>query len=256
MHNITLYTHNLRLEVANKILCAHLNLRIKPGEVWGVLGPNGCGKSTLLHTLAGLSAPKQGRILLNDLCLQDFALKSLAQCIGILFQEIHCTFSQTVWDYCLAARYPYLSYLKKVTHDDLHIAQSALEQMELTSLSQQSITQLSGGEKRRLAIAALLTQTPSIYLLDEPTNHLDLRHQIQVLNTLQKLAKTTGAAVLMSLHDINLAQRFCDHILLMYANGHTLQGTTSQILNATHLTQLYQHPIVCINHGDFIYFSH
>ncbi len=221
-----------------------LNFTIKPGDVWGILGPNGCGKTTLLKTLAGLSSIQSGDVFLNDQSLSSLPLKKIAQTIGFLFQEMQLNFPQTVEAYCLAARYPHLSYFKKMKIEDEQIMRQALEEMDLTSKAKRLIRHLSGGERRRVAIAALLTQAPTIYLLDEPTNHLDIHHQIQVLTYLQKLAQSKQISIMMALHDINLAARFCDHIVLLYPNGQRLQGESKHILTAEHLTQLYQHPIV------------
>jgi len=145
-----------------------------------------------------------------------------------------------VWEYCLSSRFPHLSYFNKPNHEDEKIVIHALEKMDLTHLAKRVVGKLSGGEKRRLAIAALLTQKPEIYLLDEPTNHLDIKHQHQVLNYFRELARHTQATIVMSLHDVNLAQQYCDHILLLYPNGETLQGPSSEILTTHNLSKLYQ----------------
>lgn len=111
--------------------------------------------------------------------------------------------------------------------------------MELLHLRQAVVTQLSGGEKRRLAIAALLVQTPSIYLLDEPTNHLDIRHQLSIMQHFVSLAESKQAAVVMTLHDIRLARAYCSHIVLIFPNGETQQGTPEVLLTKSNLSELY-----------------
>src|SRR5262249_42429661 len=159
--------------------------------------------------------------------LSQLSMQTLAQLRGLLFQEFAAPFPQTVWDYCSMGRYPHLSFLKQIQPHDKDIVLKALEQMDLLPFIQCSITHLSGGEKRRLAIATLLAQAPHIYLLDEPTNHLDMRHQVQVLTHFHTLAKTQNALIVMSLHDVNWIQRYCDHLLLLFGDGEILHGPTA-----------------------------
>ncbi|MBV9576797.1 MAG: ABC transporter ATP-binding protein [Gammaproteobacteria bacterium] len=227
-----------------QFFCEDFNFQLLPGEIWGILGPNGCGKSSLLQAFAGLFPIEKGDILLDTHSLKTLSRKTIAQSIGLLFQEIAIPLPQTIWNYCLAARYPHLTYFEKENEYDKAIVEQSLEIMGLIPRKQRLITQLSGGEKRRLAIAALLSQTPAIYLLDEPTNHLDIKHQMAALNHFHQLAKKSSAAIMMTLHDINLAQQFCDAVLLMLPTGEILQGKTSALLTADNLTRLYQHSIV------------
>jgi iron complex transport system ATP-binding protein len=126
---------------------------------------------------------------------------------------------------------------------DKHIANAALTLLQLDKKLSQKVHTLSGGERRRLAIATLLTQAPQIYLLDEPMNHLDIRHQMLILQHFKHLAAIKSATVLMSLHDINIAQQFCSQILLLFGDGTSLHGTPKDVLTEENLTRLYQHPL-------------
>ncbi|VVC76713.1 Hemin import ATP-binding protein HmuV [Aquicella siphonis] len=245
----------LTLTMGNRKLCQSLNLQLRAGEVWGILGPNGCGKTTLLHALCGLRPVTCGEIRLGGQLLNQLPVKTIARSIGLLFQDITVVFPQTVWDYCRAARYPHLPFLKQESAADIQIISEALRTMELQSHTRRRVTQLSGGEQRRLAIAALLAQTPAIYFLDEPANHLDVRYQGLVFGHFRRLADTNNAVVMMSLHDANLAQHYCDHVLLMYPDGETMQGKILDMLTPEHLTRLYRHPIDSIHHGDMIYWQ-
>lgn len=249
-----LHTHDLTIKIDSQFICQALHLEIKTGQLWGILGPNGCGKTTLLHSLAGLRSVLAGKIYLDNNELSQLKLKQVAQCIGILFQDFNAIFPQTVWDYCLASRFPHLPYLHRESAYDKKIVAEALELLSLTAFTSRPINQLSGGEKRRLAIAAVLAQTPAIYLLDEPTNHLDIKYQIQVLNYFKNLTQRKSAAVVMTLHDINLAQQFCDHLLLLFPKQN-LYGPTEVVLNAANLTELYQHPILAIPHSHTTYWQ-
>jgi iron complex transport system ATP-binding protein len=250
MKNNRLEVKNITLTVGKKTICQGLNLSFRASERWGILGPNGVGKTTFLHALASLYPLAGGVICLNDQPLNNLTPQTIAKQIGILFQAVQDSFPQTVWEYCLASRFPHLSFLQKESQLDKQIVASALEKMQLNTLYKRSITALSGGERRRLAIASLLAQTPQIYLLDEPTNHLDMHHQRIVMEHFSNLAKKKSATLIMSLHDVNLAQQFCDFILLLFANGDVFHGPTHDILNTEYLTSLYQHPMMRMTEGS------
>lgn len=236
-----LETKNLRISINNKIICHDLNWQVNAGEVWGILGPNGSGKTTLLHTLAGLHSHFNGDIFIANEKIGLCTPKKIAQKIGILFQHFTETFSQTVWEYCLASRFPHQHYFQKKSAHDEAITRKSLALMELEPLAKQNIHHLSGGQKRRLAIACILNQTPHVFLLDEPNNHLDVRHQIQMLKHFCLLAETESKIVIMSLHDVNLAQQFCTHLLLIHHGGVIQQGRTEEIINTENLSKLYEH---------------
>ena len=233
----------IEIKIGNKKICQQLNLTLNAGEIWGVLGPNGCGKTTLLHALTGLHPLQQGEIYCHGEKLKNLSTKVIAQSIGLLFQDFNASFPQTVWEYCLESRFPHLNYFKKATEQDKKMVWHALQMTELNELSHRVITKLSGGEKRRLALSALLAQTPTIFLLDEPSNHLDIKHQMNIFTYLQKLAKTDRVSIMMSLHDIHLAKQFCSHLLLLFADGSTKQGETKQIMTIENLTTLYHYPM-------------
>jgi iron complex transport system ATP-binding protein len=250
-----LLTRDLAIRIHKKLICEKLNLTIQAGEIWGILGINGSGKTTLLQTLAGLHPLQQGDIWLNEKRLATLPLKTIAQSIGILFQDFTETFPQTVEEYCRASRYPHLNYFQPKKTHDLEIVTYALHTMGLLALAQRKIHHLSGGEKRRLALASILVQTPRLYLLDEPTNHLDVHYQIKVLSHFRQLTSSTSITVIMALHDVNLVQQFCTHVLLLLPNGHTLQGTAKDTLTTQNLFELYQHPLHAIQHENSIYWQ-
>lgn len=234
---------NIAITVNNKFICRDLSLNLQPGERIGVLGPNGSGKTTLLHALANLRSITSGNIFLNNINIVNLPRKAISKNIGILFQDVFTHFPQTINEYCRAARFPHLAYFQSLTAADEHIIIHALQVMELDHLSSRQIIELSGGEKRRVAIAALLSQNPFIYLLDEPTNQLDVRFQIRALKHFHALCEKKTASLIMTLHDPTLAQIFCDYVLLLFPNGKTLYGRTNVTLTKENLSQLYQHPI-------------
>jgi iron complex transport system ATP-binding protein len=230
---------NLHLRSRQQTLCQSLSLRVLPGEMIGILGANGCGKSTLLHTLAGLHTPQSGNVYFNDQPVNTLSAKSLARQRGILFQDTHTALPLSVYEYCLTSRYPHQPFFQHNELADTRLIQSVLQTFELDHLGKITVTQLSGGEKRRLAIAALVIQSPSIYLLDEPSNHLDIRHQISVLEHFKSLAATKKTSVIMTLHDIRLARAYCSRLLLIFPDGFIEEGTPHTMLTNTNLSRLY-----------------
>lgn len=222
-----------------------LNFAVEPGQTWGVLGPNGAGKTTLLHTLAGLLTPRRGQVLLGSQVLSDIKRRLIAQQLGLVFQERQDGFPATVLETALIGRHPWLSPWQMETGEDQLIAQQALDTLDLTEFTGRLVNTLSGGERQRVAIATVLTQNPDLWLLDEPTNHLDLRHQVAVMQLLQDQARA-GRAVFMCLHDLNLAARWCDHLLLLYPNGEACWGPADRMLNPSALERLYGQKLITV----------
>ena len=233
--------HGLRVDVADRTLCRDLNLTLEPGQCWGLLGPNGCGKTLLLHTLAGLRPAARGQILLDDRPLDGMRRRRVAQRLGLLFQEAPPALPATVLDTVLTGRHPHLGPWRWEEAADHALARSALRDVGLEGFEYRDVTSLSGGEHQRAAIATLLAQAPAIYLLDEPTNHLDLAHQLQIMGLFRGLADA-NRTVIMSLHDPNLALRYCDHLVLL-RDGETLFGPTGRVGTAEQLAGLYGHPL-------------
>lgn len=240
-----LATRNLIIDVPGREGGTPLNITIEPGQVWGVLGPNGAGKTTLLHTLAGLNVPRSGSVQLNGLALDQLRRRHIAQQLGLVFQDRQDGFPATVLETTLIGRHPYLPPWKMEGADDYACAEAALERLEVAHLRDRLVSTLSGGERQRVAIATVLTQAPSVWLADEPTNHLDLHHQSAVMALMAEQA-AQGQAVIMCLHDLNLAARWCDHILLLYPNGEACWGLRDSILVPTALESLYRQKLAVV----------
>lgn len=220
-----------------------LSFEVAPGQVWGVLGPNGSGKTTLLHTLAGLRTARSGAARLDGRPIQRWRRRRAAQRLGVVFQERVDGFPATVLETALIGRHPYLAPWDVETAEDLAAARKALRVLELDHLEARLVDTLSGGERQRLALATVLTQDPAVWLVDEPTNHLDLRHQSEVMEILQDQAGG-GCGVLMCLHDVNVAARWCSHILLLYPNGEACWGKAQEMLLPGALERLYQQRLI------------
>ncbi len=249
-----LKTENLHVNIGGRDVCTSLDMQVEPGQIWGILGRNGTGKTTLLHTLAGLRSPDNGTIRLDEHDIMQLNRKHLAQKIGILLQHHEDAFPASVMDTVLSGRHPHIGYWQWESGHDHEIAQRALRTVDMSDMINRQINQLSGGERQRVAIACILTQDPDIFLLDEPNSHLDLKHQIGLLEYLSRYTREHQRSMIMSLHDINLATRFCSHILFLYGDGNTEQGTVEQLLTAQRLERLYDHPIKSTRSDNCILF--
>ncbi len=251
---VTLSAEGLTVHAGPKQICREFSLKIRSGEHWGILGGNGVGKTSLLHTLAGLRTPVSGRIMVNEVDLQDYQRLHLARKLGVLFQDSQDTFPATVKETVLTGRYPYQTFWPPGQREDLALADAALAQLNLTQMQDRQVDTLSGGERRRLAIATLLLQDPGLWLLDEPTNHLDFHHQIQVLELIAQRVRERNGALLMVLHDVNLISRYCSHAILMPGAQQMLCGEVSTVINKANLEDLYRHPVRELSGGGRNYY--
>jgi iron complex transport system ATP-binding protein len=228
----------LTVEVAGRALVRQLDLAIASGTLTAILGRNGAGKTLTLHTLAGLRAPTHGRVTLDGELLANWPRRALARKLGLLTQTTEDPFPSSVLDSVLVGRHPHIDFWRWESEADRAIARASLAAVALEELAERDVDTLSGGERRRVAIATLLAQNPDVFLLDEPINHLDPHHQLDVLQLLRQKAQA-GRTVVMSLHDAGLAARFSDHALLLFGNGEWLSGPTSEVLTPETMTKLY-----------------
>jgi len=243
-----LQCNDLDISIGKTRVCEGLSLQMNAGESWVVLGKNGSGKTTLLHTLAGLHEADDGEIRLQQTRLQDLSRQAIAQKLGILFQQDEQSFPSSVLESTLIGRHPYLGWTQWESTEDVQLAEKALDKLGLTEFKHRDIHTLSGGERRRVRIACLLTQNPEIALLDEPDNHLDIHHQIETLTLLTQ--QFNDKLLFMSAHDVNLATRFCSHALLLLGNGETISGKIEDVISTANLELLYGISINQVTHKN------
>ena len=249
-----LSVRDLDVNIGSVRVAAGLGFDLAAGERMAILGRNGTGKTTLLTTLAGLREAEAGTV---SLCGEDYAAldaRRAAQLRGLLPQGHLDAFQSTVLETALIGRHPHLGRWHWEGKEDERIAREALAAVDLAGLGSREVHTLAGGERQRLAIAALLAQQPRLYLLDEPLAHLDLNHQIAVLELLSRRAREEGVGIVMVLHDINLALRHADRALLLFGEGRTLEGPVEAVLTAESLSRLYGHPLREMRDGGARYF--
>ncbi len=239
----SLTAERLTVRVGTRTLVSDLSLEIAPGEFVAILGRNGSGKTLTLHTLAGLRPSANGIVRVGGSPLAQMSRRSIARQLGFLAQDLEEGFVTTALESVLIGRHPHLSLWEWESDEDERVARHALAAVDMEDLGGRLTDTLSGGERRRVAIASLLAQDPAVFLLDEPTNHLDPHHQLVVLSLFRDLARA-GRAVVATLHDPTLAARFADRALLLSGEGSWTAGPVTEEISAAKLSELYVTPII------------
>ena len=229
-----------RLEVrrGERQLVSNFDFALAAGELVAVVGPNGAGKSSLLTTLAGL-LPADGDIFLQGRALGELSRRQIARHLGFLAQDNEDPYPATVIETALIGRHPHIDFWRWESTADRRRALKALRAVGLAEAANRQVATLSGGERRRLAIATLLSQAPRAYLLDEPLEALDLAFQVKLLRLLRHLAALGGVGVMFSLHDLSLAARHADRVILLDGSGGAKLGSPDQVLEPGHLGTIY-----------------
>ncbi|WP_306368935.1 ABC transporter ATP-binding protein [Nocardiopsis sp. CC223A] len=227
---------------------AGVGLRADSGRVLGLIGPNGSGKTTLLRILYAALSPRHGAVLVDDEAVGALSGRELPRRIAVVAQEAPPELPVTVAEMVLLGRSPHRSSLQAYTADDHRIAAAALRRVGIRHLADRNFAALSGGEKQRTLIARALTQQTGHLLLDEPTNHLDIRYQHEILQLVSALDITT----VVVLHDLNLAARYCDRLVLLDQGRVVEAGPTNEVLTPEVLEPVYRISVRVLEDGDHV----
>ncbi len=234
-----LRAEGLSLGYPGRMVIRDLDLTLPPGRVTAILGPNGCGKSTLLRACARLIAPLAGRVTLGGADLRRIDSRALARRLGILPQQPLAPEGITVADLVARGRAPWRGLLAGWSARDAEAVDRALAAVAMAGLRDRPVAELSGGQRQRVWIALALAQETDMVLLDEPTTWLDLPHQIEVLRLLQRLNRERGTTVISVLHDLNLAARHSDHLVLLGPEGLVAEGPPAAVLTEPALQRAF-----------------
>jgi len=225
-----------------------IDLSVASGEVLALIGPNGAGKSTLIRAVSGVIPIQSGFISTNGDDFASLAPMQRARYMATVPQAVSLPPAFTVWETVLMGRTPYLGFLGQTSAADEALARRALERVHALGLVERRAGELSGGEAQRVLLARALTQSTPILLLDEPTAHLDLQYQVSLLELVRDLARTENLAVLIALHDLNLAARCSDRIALMVGGKLNAIGTPSEVLTPELISEAYSWPVQVVKH--------
>ena len=213
-----------------------INIVVKSSEVLSLVGPNGSGKTTLLKCMARILEPK-GSILMDGQKIEKMSRQDLARQIGYVPQSSSTPLATTVFDTVLMGRRPHIGW--RVQEADLDKVAEVLERLHLADLAMRDFSKLSGGQKQKVLIARALAQEPSVLLLDEPTSNLDMLHQLEVMETVSSLVKEKNISAVMAIHDLNLASRFSDQLVMLKEGKVYAAGEPGVLLNETNISQVY-----------------
>jgi len=220
-----------------------MSFQAKPGELVAILGPNASGKSTLLKLISGALEPLSGRIFLNGFETHSLPVKTRAQRIALVQQESRLLFPSRAWEFVMQGRHPYGGGLRFESEEDILIANNALAQVGGTELADRWMDKISGGEKQRVILARALAQQPLLLLLDEPTLHLDIGAQVDLLESLRRLAAQNRYTVVVVTHELNLAGEYADQVVLLQRGKCLRVGPPATVLQREILEQVFQAPL-------------
>lgn len=206
-------------------------------ELYGILGPNGVGKSTLIHCMNRILEPSGGTVLIDGEDVGGYRLKDLAKKLGYVPYVSSDAFPMTVVDTVLIGRHPHSDW--RVTKQDYDIVYDAIHAMGLDDLAMRPFNELSAGQKQKVMLARGLVQQPSAILLDEPTANLDIRQQYGVTKMLKRITRERNMLVVMVCHDLNIASRYCDRIILMSEGTVYCVGTPQEVITESNIRHVY-----------------
>jgi len=213
-----------------KVVAQHINVDLHGGELVCLLGPNGAGKSTLMRTISGSQKPLAGRVLLDGAVTHDLSAKQLAKKLSLVLTERVQAGMLTAYEVVALGRYPHTNWAGKLTDNDHDIILWSIEMAGANELASRVLSELSDGERQKVMVARALAQEPEVMILDEVTAFLDLPRRVEIMQLLRKLAHTTGKAILLSTHDMDLALRSADRLWLLPKGGNLHVGAPEDLV--------------------------
>lgn len=235
---------NVTVAYGDRAVIKDFSCSVAEGEFVSLIGPNGSGKSTLIHAVTGIVGVKKGKVYINGKDNERLSARERAQITAVVPQTFQASFAFKAKDIVAMGRHPFLKRMQSETEEDYKLIDQALEQTGTLHLRERKITQLSGGERQRIIISAALAQQPKLLILDEPTNHLDIQYTLEVMQLMQKLNREQGITVFAVLHDINMAARFSDRIIVLDEGEKIKDGQVGQIIKEEVLKPVYKIDLV------------
>ena len=246
MNDFFCETQNLAMGYGKAPLAEAIALGVRRGQILTLIGPNGAGKSTLLKTLAGQLAPLGGTVLLGGQDLAAYTGTARAQRLALMLPHTRRTELTTCFDVAAAGRYPYTGRLGILSAEDRQQVHRALELVGAAHLADRDFNRISDGQRQRILLARALCQEPEIIVLDEPTSFLDIRYKLELLTVLKRMVRENDLAVLLSLHELELAERISDTVVCVAGDRIDRIGPPEEIFTRAYIAKLYQ-----MEHGKY-----
>ncbi len=219
------------------IILNGIDIKMKEAQLISIIGPNGVGKSTLIHCIDHILSPSKGVVMVDDINVSDYRPKDLAKKIGYVPYTSGDSFPMTVVDTVLMGRNPHHKW--KSLHEDMIVVEEAMRMMDVSDLAMRQFNELSAGQHQRVMLARGIAQEPEILLLDEPTANLDIRHQMDVIRLLKELSVKKNIMVIMISHDLNLASKYSDNIIMMSEGRIYAVGTPEEVITEANIKHVY-----------------
>lgn len=229
---------DLGVSYGDTCIWKNINLTLSEPGLVSILGPNGVGKSTLMYTINKILEPTEGRVLIDGEDVEEMPFKDIAKNVAYVPQSSGETFAMTVMDTVLMGRYPHSGYT--VTKEDLEIAADCLMKVHMGDYAMSMFNELSAGQHQRVMVARGLAQEPELLMLDEPTSNLDIYHQISTMRLLRDIAHRRGIIVLVICHDLNVASRFSDRMIMFSQGRIYADGTPEQVITPETIHNVYR----------------
>lgn len=231
---------SLNVGYDKRVVVEHVEFEGAKGQMVCLLGPNGAGKSTILRTLSGLLDPVSGTVKVDGKDICRMKKDELARKMAVVLTEQASPLMTTAFEIAAMGRYPHTNFLGKLKPEDKEIVKEALETVGARHLAQRYYSELSDGEKQKVMIARALVQQPEVIILDEPTSHLDIKHKVEIIHILNRLCRTMNLTVVLALHDIDLAIKGCQTLLLVKDGKVISQGAPEDVIKNRTIQELYE----------------
>ena len=239
MRDVYLRAETLSVGYNGESLISEINLELKKSQIITIIGPNASGKSTILKTFTRHLPAICGNVYLSGMKISELSGKDLAQRLSVVLTERIRPELMICWDIVATGRYPYTSYFGQLTPKDREIVRESMDIVGAMHLSERSFETLSDGQRQRIMLARAICQQPELMILDEPTSFLDIRYKLELIGILRKMAREKGITVVMSLHELDLAQKASDYVICVKGDKLFAHGSPEEIFNSGLICSLY-----------------
>lgn len=240
--------NNLKWSYGEKKILDDISVEIQTSRFTGIIGPNGSGKTTMAKLISKLLPVEKKTLFLDKEDLSQIKIKDLAKSMALVPQSSSVTYDLTVFEVVLLGRTPHLKRFEQEKKSDYDLVRSVMEETDTWQYKDRMIHQLSGGERQRVIIARALAQEPQVLILDEPVTYLDVHHQLQVMELIKDLSQKRKITIVVILHDLNHALKYCDQVIMLNQGKIYKHGCPSEVVTSQNIKAIYGIDVYMIEH--------